>query len=233
MRKSHLAITQARGTSRIVGGFFEELACKILNGERCQPEQGDFVHWEPPGFIAEVKASDNNHSFRISKTQFLEQKKEIGWIFENHLYVLCKYNNRQGRKKGRPRKSILHRFRDADSIRTYLAHNTVRMHILDRSIVLALEKRFYPQGVLPLGLDGEESIEINHRMLENFSNPKKTSEWIKHLGLQKISIVSFCLSVPHVYGLIQTHTRVTVTTVLPYNVWKHVDSVLFQKAVAA
>jgi hypothetical protein len=239
MKKSQLAFTQMKGTSRIVGSFFEELVCGFLGGEECAPEQGDFVHWNEPSFIAEVKSSDNTNAFRVSKPQFTQQLEQVGFLFDHHLYFLCKYKNKQGRRRGQKRRlSLIKKLRTAEKIRAFLAQNDLRIHILDRSILEAIERRFYSQKELPLGLDGQECIEIRHRTLELFCDPKKSQKWLQELGLRSVRVISFCKRLPYKDGFLESSIRITVTMVLPKRLSEKMEAVLFpklvtQKAVAA
>lgn len=214
-RKSLLKYTRANGTSRVVGDFFEDLARKLLRGESCEPEHGDLVYWGMPSFVGEVKASDNCHPFRIPKAQFDWQAENLGFLYPDQVFILCKYNNKQGRRKGQMRRSIIKRLRSKEKIAAYLAQGKVRVHILHRCVIEALVQRFYPQGELPLGLDEAECIEIYHRTLEKFCHPTKSHLWLKELELKGMKICSFSIKLPLGSGFIGFETHVTVTTVLP------------------
>lgn len=212
---SLLKFTRANGTSHVVGDFFEDLVRKVLCAEMCEPSHGDFVSFSEPAFVGEVKASDNVHAFRIPKNQFDHQARQLGFLYSHQLFVLCKYINRQGRRRGQMRRSIIKRLHTKEKICGYLAQSSPRIHILHRSVVEALEKRFYMQGRFPVGLDQEPCIEIRHKTLERFCHPTGYKKWLRELGLKGFKSHSFCLKLPYSSGFLKFETRLTITTVLP------------------
>jgi hypothetical protein len=125
--------TRQRNTPKTVGTFFEKIALTLFDGTRGHDSEGDLVIWHVP-LGMEIKASDNNHTFRIPIDQ-LEKYYALaqGFPFEYFLYGLFCYRNRA--KRGRKRKTLLQGCRheehayeilsgNIDTLYLYFGHNS-------------------------------------------------------------------------------------------------------------
>jgi hypothetical protein len=226
--RTKLEITRKRGTSNIVGGFFEELGCKLFAGEDCHASWCDFANWKH-GIGFEVKSSDNQHPFRIPVLQLEDHdgNVEVGLLKEN-VYLLCKYNNKQKGTRKERRRSILHRLRSKDEIWDFLARNKIEMHVLDIAVIKAFRKKFYAQRELSLGLDGGEAIEMYHKTLRRL----KDREYLRELELapHSFEIKMFELYTPIKIGLLKCIVHTSVTSILSRSLAKKIDKVLFPLA---
>lgn len=217
-----------------VGTYFEELACTLFYGTAdCPSGDADFANWSlDAGF--EVKASDNNHHFRLPIAQ-LENHLESGrgFPFNNYAYCLFKYANRERRSVclDGSRKSLLSKCKTPEQIRLVLAQNPVTLHILDISIMEAMLRKFGPSPN-PRELGGEEVLEIHHRTLQKLTprggDKTESVAFLDQLGFPPGSfhIGTMPAIIPFRDGLLHMALQVLITRVLPSKFARQVDKVI-------
>lgn len=178
--------TRRNGTPNRVGRFYMHLAQHIVGGHITKGDSSlaDIIDWN--GCIGyEVKASDDNHRIRIRWCQLESHASDrnAGFPLSSYMYCICSYGNREKKRAGGARKSLLGMCRDGAAARACLAENSRTLYVLDLRIIeaiarhLGVQKRLFP-------CDSEtEGVAINHSFMRRFQTHPE--EMLSLLGLKK------------------------------------------------
>lgn len=156
--------TRRRNTPKRVGDFFEGIALQLLKGERGNNGEGDIVNWRGETGI-EVKASDNNHAFRLPIEQ-LEHHRHVsqGFPLSSFYYALFCYRNRAGRGR---RRSLLAGCREDSAFLAMLAQGVDTLYLVDVGLLVACVKAFGTKcGCLPCNPD-QHVLTLDRRLLQS------------------------------------------------------------------
>lgn len=134
-----------------VGEFFQELITVLINGEQVTDDTlGDVVNWRF-GLGIEVKASDNNHPFRISLRQHKRYVGSRNFPHSRFAYGLCAYRNREriraakrkrnGKRRLPAKRSLLGRIMSRGAQFEHLAENVTDVFLFDLEVMTALASR--------------------------------------------------------------------------------------------
>lgn len=158
--------TRQHDTPGRVGRFFEGVAHRIFGGEPSNNGEGDIVDWKL-GFGMEVKASDNNHSFRLPVDQIKHHGTLLGGFpLQWFLYGLFCYRNRT--KRGYPRRSLLKCCQDEIATGQFLAQNVDALYILELPVIEALWKMYGSVFMRLPCQDGREVVQVQRTQLQTF-----------------------------------------------------------------
>lgn len=176
-----------------VGEFYEHLTIHILGGNLNfvrNDAGGDILH-EDWGLILEVKASDNNHSFRIYEEQLNRHLENFPY---SCAYCLWGYTNSL-RKNNRVRISPTSKIWHRSVLFDYLAEHTKILYVVDASVLDTIRNS---GGTILIPRGGElcPVVKINRTILKKLGCTEGLS--LLHLNVSNFAIlhrelrVSFC-----------------------------------------
>src|SRR3989338_3420170 len=168
----------------LIGKFFERRIATLLGLSDWQSEdvRGDLRLNGRPLIVVEVKASDNNHHFRISFPQLKRYLEVERFPLNGCIYCLIGYRNRQGKATSSgKRKSLLAKCKTLQDIEIFLAKNMDSIYLLDVCLLEAISiQHGFVKGTMPFQPYLETVVLKRNWLQELINYPQET---LSGLGL--------------------------------------------------
>lgn len=180
-----ICVAHRKGTPPAVGKFFQEYVVSLLGLRESKfvSCDGELDLNKETVAVVEIKASDNNHHFRISLPQ-LEKNLELAeFPYNGSIYCLIGYANRSGKPaKSGTRRSLLYKCKNQVDLELFLSEHMNALFVMDAVLIGAFaKKRGTVKGALPCQPD-LETVTISRRWLTAvLAHPKRA---LRSLGLK-------------------------------------------------
>lgn len=211
----------------LVGGFFENTACRLLNAELADQDTGDILI---PGINVpgEVKAKNNQKPVGIRLSQFRAHQSLVrNRTFEWYAYCLFGYNAKESRVGcvSEHRRSALTKCTSEKEFIDFMSRKTVRTYILDVQFIAAYHRHFGDQRGVMRGRENERHICLGHNYLRRFTSEGTTLLNELNLDCRDWVVNNRQVALPVVEN---GHTiALDVTCVLPKRLYRKVSQVMY------